>query len=114
MKHHYAVNLRAARRRSALSQEDCAHLLGISQPRMSKIEAGVLEPTIKEACGLCILFEMPLTELYSETAVSAVRSFEHRLSTMPDAPLIWRGKRRRLDTIASLRFRLQASKNHET
>ena len=108
MKHHYALTLRAARRRSGLTQEDCAHFLGITQPRMSKIESGVYEPTLKEACALCILFDMPLTELYSDTALGVARQFKDRLPTVPDAPLLWRVKQRRLDTLASLRFRLEA------
>lgn len=114
MRHHHAINIRVARLRLGLTQADMAHLLDTSQPRVSRIESGEYRPTIREVCKLCIILDMPLTELYGHTAEGAVQQLEQRLPSIPDAPAIWRSRKRRLDTLASLRFRLQAAKSPRT
>ena len=108
MKHHYALNLKVLRLRLGLTQTDTAHLLGISQPRMSRIEAGIQEPTIKEMCSLCIIYDVPVTKLYGVTATSAVGAIGRRLKTISKPALLAADSKRRAYSLSALSQRLRA------
>ena len=112
MKHHYALNLRVHRLRLGLTQTDAAHLLGVSQPRMSRIEAGIQEPTVKEMCSLCIIYDAPITALYRITAASAAGSIERRLKTVPKQALVAADSKRRATSLSMLKTQLRAIGTH--
>ena len=107
MNQHLAIDLHKARRESGLTQADCAHFLGIDRPRVSKFETGDYEPTVEELYALSVLFDKTLPQLYSEIAEQVHIQLEQRLLNVPKEPLVWPSKVRRLDTLASLRFRVQ-------
>lgn len=107
MNQHLAIDLQKARSDSGLTQVDCAHFLGIDRPRVSKFETGDYEPTVRELYALCVLFDKTLPQLYGEITEHVHLQFEQRLLNVPKEPLIWASRRRRVDTLASLRFRVQ-------
>jgi transcriptional regulator with XRE-family HTH domain len=58
-----AANVRAARARLRLRQQDLADLVGWSRPTVSAIEAGIRRVTLAETAALCNALEMDLAEL---------------------------------------------------
>ena len=108
MKHHYAHNLKVQRFKAGLTQSDLAHLLGCSQSRVCQIEAGTKEPTVKETCSLCVIYNIPVTELYRVSTSSALQAMLRRMKSMPGCGLNWRDRERRTKVLNDLKKRLEA------
>ena len=47
----FALDLKVARKNSGLTQEDCAHLLGVCDATLAKMEGGTRTPTVREIRG---------------------------------------------------------------
>jgi transcriptional regulator with XRE-family HTH domain len=109
MKHNFARDLKAARRRAGLSQADCAHLLKVNQTRVSKIEAGLRQPTASEICMLCIIYGEAPAELCRSATTAASGALRERLATIPECAVHWRSRKRRLDALNTLAGRLEAN-----
>lgn len=108
MVYKFGLDLRVARRRAALTQSDCAHLLGTDQPRISKFETGTAIPTVVELSILYLLFDKSLGRA-SEEIIAALRDeLEGRLASMPATPPTWRDRQRRLETLAGMAQKLSA------
>jgi transcriptional regulator with XRE-family HTH domain len=58
-----AENVRAARARRRLRQEDLADEMGWSRPTVSALEAGTRRVTVADAAALCIALGIDLREL---------------------------------------------------
>jgi DNA-binding XRE family transcriptional regulator len=52
----FLIDLKTARRRSGLTQADCGHLLGGSKSKISNLETGRKLPSMKEICGLSLIY----------------------------------------------------------
>lgn len=112
MVHEFALDLRLARRRSGLSQADCAHLLGVDASRVSKLESGKSMPSIIEHYILCAVFDHTTGSAY-ESAIASLRgALEERLASMPACPRSWRDKKQRSTTLRGLGERLDAVDNN--
>ena len=57
-------NLKAARAEKGVSQEELAHLVGVSRQTISSIETGQFNPTAKLALILCIALDKTFEELF--------------------------------------------------
>ena len=58
-----AANVRAARARLRLQQEDLADLMGWSRPTVSALEAGTRRITLADTVALCDALKLDLAEL---------------------------------------------------
>jgi transcriptional regulator with XRE-family HTH domain len=58
-----AANVRAARARLRLRQEDLADLMGWSRPTVSALEAGTRRITLADTVALCEALKLDLAEL---------------------------------------------------
>lgn len=106
MIYEYALDLKVARRKSGLSQEDCAHLLGVDQPRFSKMEAGKSTPSIYELSILCLVFDTPPSAIHDQIVGSLALVVGERLASLPDCPSDWPAHLNRQHTVDVLAQRL--------
>lgn len=107
MIYEYSLDLKVARRKSGLSQGDCAHLLGIDQPRLSKMEAGKSTPSIYELSILCLVFDTPASAVHDRILASLALALEERLGSMPDCPTNWPDRFNRSNTLNILAEKLE-------
>ncbi|WP_298362539.1 helix-turn-helix transcriptional regulator [uncultured Litoreibacter sp.] len=68
MKDLLKVDLRIARKRSGLSGQDVAHLLGTSTARLSKLENGYARPRVRELICMSLIYGKTLDELFQLTS----------------------------------------------
>lgn len=108
MSYKFGLDLRVARRRAALTQADCAHLIGSDQPRISKFERGVATPSVVELSVLFLLFDKSLGRMSEEIVASLRDELLSRLASIPDCPPAWRDRQTRFGTLGSLAERLAA------
>lgn len=113
MKYEFSLDLRVARRRSGLTQADCAYLLGIDPTRISKLEAGTTLPTALELSILFLIFEDSAEHMLQNIALYFGHFLKERLRRMPDAPRNWKDTRSRDKTLAVVRERLDALEKGE-
>ena len=107
MIYEYALDLRVARRKSGLSQSDCAHLLGVDPSRLSRLEAGKAKPSIYELSVLCFVFDTPPSGIHNRILATLVQGLGERLSSMPACPDNWPDQLNRQHTLNSLAARLE-------
>ena len=79
----FAFDLRLARRKAGLTQADCAHLLQVSQSRMSALECGQMLPSVVEICTLSIIYGRSFESLFEHILDDARRRLYARLGEMP-------------------------------
>jgi transcriptional regulator with XRE-family HTH domain len=108
MTYKFGLDLRVARRRAALTQVDCAHLLGTVQSRISKFQAGDATPTVEELSILYLLFDRSLGKTSEEIIASLRDDILGRLASIPDCPPAWRDRQARFRTLGNLAERLAA------
>ncbi|MEM7068722.1 MAG: helix-turn-helix transcriptional regulator [Pseudomonadota bacterium] len=102
----FAHDLRVARKKSGLSQRDCAHLLDIRQQRISALETGDAIPTLSEICGLSLIFGKSFTSLFTAEFAIARRFIDERLSTLPADKRTWISRFNRTNTLSKLAERI--------
>jgi len=108
MGYKFGLDLRVARKRSSLTQEDCSHILGVDETRISKLEAGTLTPTVEELSILCLAYGRSIGALAQDVVISHLEDLQKRLSTMPECPTNWPGRENRQRTLNVLADRLAA------
>lgn len=108
MIYEYSLDLKVARRKSGLSQADCAHLLGVDPSRLSKLEAGKATPSIYELSVLCFVFETPASTVHDRILVSLALALGERLSSMPACPENWPDQFNRRSTLNTLAEKLES------
>ena len=77
------MDLRGARRKSGLTQEDCGHLLGGSVTLVKQLEDGKRLPSIKEICTLSLIFGKSFESLFGEMMDKCRGDLTLRLGTLP-------------------------------
>lgn len=105
----FALDLKVARRKSGLSQHDCAHLLDCRQQRISQLEIGSVMPTVPEICTLSLVFGKTFNSLFEAEFVSIRQQLRDRLETLPSCKKNWLGRFNRRNTISKLADRLTAN-----
>jgi transcriptional regulator with XRE-family HTH domain len=108
MGYEFGLDLRVARRRAALTQVDCAHLLGTDQPRISKFEAGTAMPSVVDLSILYLIFDRSLGRTSENILASLRDELLSRLASIPDCPPAWRDRRARFQTLGDLAEKLAA------
>jgi transcriptional regulator with XRE-family HTH domain len=106
MVHKFGLDLRVARKRAALTQADCAHMLGADQPRISKFEAGKAMPTMVELSILYLMFGQSLGRASEEIVASRRDDLLARLACIPDCPPTWRDRQTRFGTLGAVAEKL--------
>ena len=107
----FTLDLKVARRRSGLTQADCAHLLTINPSLVSQIENGKRMPTVRELCILSLVYRCSFESLFAGVLDDARHDLSARLATIPDAPKHWLGRHNRqhtLDTLADHLLKAQS------
>ncbi|PHR96903.1 MAG: hypothetical protein COA78_28165 [Blastopirellula sp.] len=85
----FALDLKAARRKSGLSQLDCGHLLGVDQRRISVLETGKSPPTILEICSLSLIYGRTFESLFGSVFCGSRKKLETRLASLPNNGKSW-------------------------
>ncbi len=103
----FLFDLRALRKRSGLTQADCAHLLGTSNQTVSQIELGERIPSAREICALSVIFGSSFESFYAEN-MHIVRSLlTENLESIPGAPEGWLATKPREATLGRLANHLE-------
>jgi len=109
----FAHDLKTARRRSGLSQQDCGHLLGIDQRRISKLETGQSLPTIPEICTLSLVYGRTFESLFGSVFANARTELKAGLATLPNRGKGWLPRFNRQSTINKIAARIEDNRiNH--
>jgi len=94
----FALDLKVARRKSGLTQVDCAHLLGVHETLVSQMENGRRMPTVKEICSISLIYGRSFESLFSGVFREVSSDLKERLITVPEAPKNWLGALNRQST----------------
>ena len=81
MTNHFSIDLRCARRKAGLTQEDCGHLLGGSAGIICQLEKGKRLPTLKEVCSLSLIFGRSFETLFANVMSECRTELSDRLSS---------------------------------
>lgn len=104
----FALDLKVARRKSGLSQVDCAHLLGVHPTKISVLEHGKAMPSVPEICMLSLIYGKSFESLFGPVMAEAEARLRERLPTLPACPKKWLGRFNRQGTLNRLSERLAA------
>jgi len=103
----FALDLKDARIGAGLTQQDCAHLLGVATSRISKLENGQLTPSLREICAVSLLFgrsfESLFNDIFDEVKAHMSASFE----SLPESPEVMNYNNDRQASLNRLYERLQ-------
>lgn len=108
MKSDIHLDLKVARRKAGLTQRDCAHLLGTSPTRVSKLEAGKSTATLYDLYLLSLVYGKSVESFLDGITRELREALTARLATMPSAPQRWLGRFNRTNTLQALALRLEA------
>jgi len=107
----FALDLKVARQNSGLTQEDCAHLLGVCDATLSKMEGGTRTPTVREICTLSLIYGRSFESLFSGIFAEVREDLFQRLMKMPVASGTLRLRTNRQYTLGKLATRLSEDPN---
>lgn len=102
------MDLKVARRKSGLTQADCAHLLGVHRSKISHLERGEIEPSLREVCALAFIYGRSVEDLFGCVFHDLHGDLEERLAAMPTARGNWIGRFNRARTLERLGRELTA------
>lgn len=103
----YALDLKVARRKSGLTQKECAHLLGTDQRYISLIETGEKLPSIYQICALSFVYGRSVESLLCSVFDDTAEVLVERLETLPESRKDWLGRFNRHNTLSALALRLR-------
>ena len=106
MSHPFALDLKVARRKSGLTQQDCAHLLDVHKAKISLLEQGKALPSMLEICTLSLLYGKSFESLFGSMLEDAHSILKDRLATLPVVSNRWLGRFIRQNTLNRLAARL--------
>ncbi len=102
----FAFDLKVARKKSGLTQQDCAHLLDVHKAKISLLEQGKTLPSVLEICTLSILYGKSFESLFGGLMEEAHRGLKDRLTTLPEISNRWIGRFIRHNTLNRIAARL--------
>ena len=104
----FALDLRSARRKSGLSQEEVAYLVCVNQATYSRFEKGTLTPSVEQLCLLALIYGKSFGSYFDQITAAQKLALQRRLEKMPpkDRPRVRIFNRTR--TLEKLRHRLSA------
>lgn len=98
----FALDLKVARRKSGLTQSDCAHLLGRSASKVSALERGTRMPSLKEMCALSLIYRKSFESLFGGLMRDVRQELSDNLKTLPCPPQNSIAAFNRKNTLAAL------------
>ena len=108
MQYTFALDLKVARRKAGLTQEDVAHLLGISDARISRLENGKAGLTVHEIAALSIIYGKSFEVLFRIAFDEVLAAMPERVAHLPARQDNWLGRFNRENTIANIVAKLEA------
>lgn len=108
MQYTFALDLKVARRKTGLTQGDVAHLLGISDTRISRLENGKTHLSVHEIAGLSIIYGKSFENLFGIAIEEMLTEMPERIAHMPVCRDNWLGRFNRENTIDNIVARLEA------
>ena len=103
MQNEFTLDLKVTRRKSGLTQGDCAHLLAIHPSKISLLESGKALPSIRDIAALTVIYGRSFESLFHSIVQEVQHNLKERLRTMPEAPKHWLlrfNRQHTLDTVA--------------
>lgn len=104
----FALDLRLARRKAGLTQQDTAQLLGVHQSVVSDLERGRLLPTLPQICTLSVIFGRSFESLFSQLMTGAKRAIAGRITLLPSTVRSYVGTFNREASLQRIERRLRA------
>lgn len=102
-----ALDLKVARRKAGLTQEDCAHLLAVHPSKISLLEHGKALPSVSDICTLSLIYGKSFEHFFGTLFLEARDALRARIMTVPDCPKKWLGRFNRQNTLNKLADRLR-------
>ena len=110
MEHIIALDLKVARRKAGLTQQDLAHLLEISAHRAAVLErADAFRYRPRELCTLSVIYDQPIEGLLGPWWPGVHQRLSQQLTSLPAPPATWINTYNRQHTIDGLAARLDAN-----
>lgn len=106
MSNEIAMDLKAARNKSGLTQEDCAQLAGVSYSKISKIERGELLPNLRDLCALSLVYGRTMESLAQGLFLKVRKALPARIEHLPADHKGWVSGFVRNNTLNTLTARL--------
>lgn len=106
MQFNFALDLKVARRKAGLTQQDVAHLLDIQESRVSRLENGKAQLGIHEIAALTLVYGKPFEGLFAEALDEIAEALPERMSNMPACQDGWLGRFNRENTLSNITNRL--------
>ena len=102
----FALDLRHARRKSGLSQQEVAYLLSVNQATYSRFEQGTLTPSVEQLCILALIYGRSFASYFDMITTAQKPQLKQRLDRLPpkERPRVRTFNRAR--TLEKLRHRL--------
>ena len=107
----FALDLRLARKKSGLTQRDCAHLLDVHASKLSALEHGKQLPTLIEICTLSLIYGRSFESLFGAVMRDIRESLKARLETIPRDTRSFAGTFHRAKSLERLGRRLVEEQN---
>ena len=108
----FNLNLKVQRRKSGLSQEDVAHLIGVHPSKISLLEGGRALPSLKDIAALSVVFGKSFEEFVFSFIQEARKKIGSRLPSMPKPPKRWLSHFNRQHTIDAMADQLTDQEKH--
>ena len=102
----FILDLKVARKKSGLTQDDCGHLIGGTSHKISKLERGERPPTIREICALSLVYGRSFESLFGEMFAQVRKDLSQNLETLPEPEKRRPGGFNRSKTLEGLAERL--------
>lgn len=101
-----------ARRKASLSQADCAHLLGVSQSHISRLELGHAAPSVTDLCGVAVLFGRTMEFMVEPLFKDRAMTIRERLYDLPEPRVGWLARFTRTNALRNLEVRVDRIADH--
>jgi transcriptional regulator with XRE-family HTH domain len=108
----FAHDLRLARRKAGLTQEDLAHLLDVKQSAVSDIEHGKQRPTLEQIVSLSLIYGRSFESFFEEVMTGRQKHLLKRLATLPGLIQETAHTFNRPASLDKLKRRLKSSLHH--
>lgn len=101
-----SLELRTARRKAGLTQEDLAQLLGTKPSTVGALESGAQQPKIEQLITLSLIYGRSFENFFEEIISQARLLLRKRLPSLPSRVRYARYYLNRASTLEKLRLRL--------
>jgi len=102
MKNDFALDLKTARKRSGLTQEDCAYLMGCDATKLTRLERGNTLPGLRDVLMLGLIYGRTFESLFAHILRECRMGLASTLESLPEGPPNWAGRARRQHSLNRL------------